>query len=473
MAGKPRIAFILPGHMRSWRFLSSDLGLKVLEKLSHFVFYNVGTVQLASIMRQRGHDVRLIFDSGTNVTPDKVDEEIICISVTTAGAPRGYEIAQAFRDRKVIIGGPHASALPLEAAPYADHVVRGEGEHILPKIVDGEITDHIVNAGLLPELDGLPYLDFSLLPFKPKNFPIITSRGCPFDCTFCAVTKMFGRKVRTRSPESIVAEVKHYARQYGDIERLDLISPNFTIQSKHCIQVLEMLLAEGIRPTLEVRTSTHICKDTKIPELLAKFPKISMLVGAETFEQESLQYYNKKRADHEVPVFMRRMNDYGFKVVASFIWGNRFDTPDSMSRLIDGIYEVNPSHFNVGLLTPFPGTDFYNEVKKDIFVDDWSYFDTLHVTHFHPTMDPFTMQKTWMRAQKKMWSLWNIGRRYREIFSPPVNKLLLWAFTRLAERDFDDFLEMLKGLDRHDPPGAPGLPGRDKAGTNEKQSLLL
>ncbi|MFC1707809.1 B12-binding domain-containing radical SAM protein [Planctomycetota bacterium] len=448
MKPKQRIAFIIPGHMKKMRFLSSDLGLRLLERFSHFVFYNTGTLQLASIMKHRGHEVSLVFDDGRNVSPRQIDAEVICLSLTTAAAPRGYEIAQMFADRTVIIGGPHASALPAEAAEHADHVVIGEGEHVLPRIIDGEIDGRIVNAGLLQDLDGIPYLDFSLLPFKPKNFPIVTSRGCPFDCCFCAVTKMFGRKVRMRSPESIVNEIKHYVRKHGEVERLDLISPNFTIQRKHCIQVLERLLAEGIRPALEIRTSTHIHNDTVIPELLSQFPVVSMLVGAESFEQEALDYYKKKRSEDDFRVFMKRMKDYGFNVVTSFIWGNKFDTPDSMWRLLDNIYELDPSHFQVGLLTPFPGTALYEEVRDDIFVDDWSYYDVMHVTHFHPKMDPLTMQTTWLKAQKQMWSLRSLAKRYRTLFSPPINKLFYWVLSRFAEAEFADFLEFLKGVEK-------------------------
>ncbi len=445
-----KIAFIIPGHLRKMRFLHSDLGLKLLEHFSHFVFYNAGTLQLASIMKNRGHDVSLIFDDGSNVGRAQVDAEVICISLTTAAAPRGYEIARRFSDRTVIIGGPHASALPHEAAQHADHVVVGEGEQVLAKIIEGHIHDKIVNAGLIQELDASPYLDFSLLPFKPKNFPVITSRGCPFDCSFCAVTKMFGRKVRARSPESILAEIKHYARQYGEIERLDLISPNFTIQKKHCIQVLEMLLAEGIVPSLEIRSSTHIGKDKAIPELLAKFPVVSLLVGAESFDDEALKLYNKPSGKDDMVAHVARMKGYGINVVTSFIWGNKLDTPDTIWRTLDNIDRIKPSHFQIGLLTPFPGTALYREVREDIFVDDWSYFDLMHVTHFHPKMDPLTMQSTWLKAQKEMWSLRNLAKRYQDLFSPPINKLFYWVMTQFAKGEFADFLEQLGQLDRAD-----------------------
>jgi radical SAM superfamily enzyme YgiQ (UPF0313 family) len=129
------------------------------------------------------------------------------------------------------------------------------------------------------------------------------------------------------------------------------------------------------------------------------------------------------------------------------IWGNKFDTPDSLWRTLDGIYAIRPSHFQVGLLTPFPGTDLYNEVSDQIFVKDWSYYDLMHVTHLHPNIDPYTMQTTWIRAQKEMWSLPSMIKRRTEFFSPPINKLFYWVVARLADREFAEFLEFLKGVD--------------------------
>ncbi len=447
MKRKESITFIIPANLKRLQFITSPVGLKLMETFSHFIFYNAGTLQLASIMKQRGHDVKFHIDRGDGLTREELDADVICISLTTAAAPRGYMIARMFSDRKVIIGGPHASALPGEAARYADHVVIGEGDEVLPRIIEGSIKDKIVTGGLIDNLDELPYMDFSLLPFKPKNFPIITSRGCPFNCNFCAVTKMFGRKVRMRSPRSIIEEVKYYIEKYGQVKRLDLISPNFTIQRNHCKEVLQMLLAEGIRPALEIRSSTHVVKDPEIPRLLSEFPVVSVLVGAESFEEESLKYYSKQREKDEYNNFVKMMKDNGLKVCSSFIWGNKFDTPDSMWRLLDRIYSSRPSHFHVNILTPFPGTDLYDEVSDDIFVKDWSYYDLMHVTSFHPKMDPYTMQTTWIKAQKEMWSLYNMIKRRAEFFSPPINKLFYSVITSFVDSEFKDFLEFLEGVD--------------------------
>jgi len=172
-----------------------------------------------------------------------------------------------------------------------------------------------------------------------------------------------------------------------------------------------------------------------------------MLVGAESFEAESLKYYKKKRGEGDFMRFMSRMKGYGFNVCTSFIWGNKFDTPDSMWRLLDNIHELQPSHFHVAMLTPFPGTALYEEVKDQLLVDDWSYFDLMHVTHDHPKMDPVTMQKTWFEAQKQMWSLRSLAKRYRHLFSPPINKLFYWVATKFADAEFQEFLELLKHLE--------------------------
>jgi hypothetical protein len=134
-----------------------------------------------------------------------------------------------------------------------------------------------------------------------------------------------------------------------------------------------------------------------------------------------------------------------------------------MWRLLDNIDEIAPSHFQVGMLTPFPGTALYQEVRDQIFVDDWSYYDLMHVTHFHPKMDPITMQRTWLKAQKEMWSLRSLGKRYKTVFSPPINKLFYWVLTRFADAEFAEFLEFLESVTpapRLAPSSDPGQPQR-------------
>ena len=174
MTCQKRVSFVIPSNLRRIRFLNSPTGLRLLERISHFVFYNVGTLQLATIIKERGHTVRFHIDSGGPLKRSQIDADVICIYLTTATASRGYEIAKMFPDRKIILGGPHASALPEEASRYADHVVIGEGENVLPDIVEGNNTAKVVHAGLIGNLDSLPFLDLSLLPFRPASYPILT-----------------------------------------------------------------------------------------------------------------------------------------------------------------------------------------------------------------------------------------------------------------------------------------------------------
>lgn len=441
-----KIAVIIPNSYERISFLTSKLGLTIMEHVSHFVFYNTGALLIATILKNMNHDVKLIFDQGKSLVNELDDIHIICLSLTTAAATRGYEIARSLSGKKIIIGGPHASAFPDEAAKYADHVVIGEGEKVLPKIIEGEITAKVVKTDIIENLDESPYLDFSLLPFKPKNFPILTSRGCPHHCCYCAVTKLFGHKTRLRSPEHIVSEIKYYIKTYGKVDRLDIISPNFTANRTHAKKILNMLIAEGITPCLEVRSSTHIGNDPEIPKLLSKFKRVSLIVGIESFEEDSLKYYRKSRKKDNLEMFVTAMKDNGINVCGGFIWGNKFDSPDSMQRLIENIYALKLSHFHIYMLTPFPGTDIYEEVKDQIFVKDWKYFDFMHVTHFHPLMDPYTMQKCWIDAQKHIWSMSEMLKRKTDFFSPPINKFFYWFINRFIDKEFSAFLDFLKEL---------------------------
>ena len=162
----------------------------------------LGPIYLGTILKNKGHEVEIYNEDIYRPDYSKLNADIIGISILTSTAKRGYEIAKKFPKEKVIIGGIHASLLPHEALEFARQVVVGEAEDVIIDIVEGKRTEPIVYGEPIQNLDNLPHPDFSLI--KGNRFPglitsVSTSRGCPFDCTFCSVTKVFGRKYRFRS----------------------------------------------------------------------------------------------------------------------------------------------------------------------------------------------------------------------------------------------------------------------------------
>lgn len=153
----------------------------------------LGPIYLGTILKNRGHEVEIYNENIYRPDYARLNADIIGISILTSTAKRGYEIARQFPKEKVIIGGVHASLSPEEALQFSRQVVIGEAEEVIVDIVEGSIKDTIVRGEAVQDLDILPYPNFSLIKgFKPSPLvmPISTSRGCPFDCTFCSVTKV-------------------------------------------------------------------------------------------------------------------------------------------------------------------------------------------------------------------------------------------------------------------------------------------
>ncbi len=205
----------------------------------------LGPVYLGTILKNRGHEVE-IYNEGIRA-PDyaHLKADLIGISILTPTARRGYEIARRFPREKVIMGGVHASLLPHEALQYARQVVVGEAEEVIADVVEGRRTDEVVYGKPIADLDCLPHPDFSLIKgyrFPSVIQPLSTSRGCPFDCSFCSVTKMFGRKYRFRSAEKIIEEIA--SRRTKSFFFCD---DNFTAYPKRARILLDLMLKNKIQ----------------------------------------------------------------------------------------------------------------------------------------------------------------------------------------------------------------------------------
>ncbi|MEI6634816.1 MAG: cobalamin-dependent protein, partial [Chlamydiota bacterium] len=123
----------------------------------------LGPVYLGTILRDRGHEVEIYNEDFFTPDYSRLDADLIGISILTATAPRGYEIADKFPRGKVIIGGVHASLLPEEAILHARQVVVGEAEEVIADVVEGRLKDPVVQGRPVADLDALPFPDLALV----------------------------------------------------------------------------------------------------------------------------------------------------------------------------------------------------------------------------------------------------------------------------------------------------------------------
>ncbi|MGA2775818.1 MAG: radical SAM protein [Candidatus Omnitrophota bacterium] len=366
----------------------------------------LGPVYLGTILKNQGHDVQIYKEDVYAPDYASIKADIIGISILTSTANRGYEIAKEFPKEKVIIGGVHASLVPEEAAEFARQVVVGEAEGVIGDIVSGRIQDAVVYGKPVEELDALPFPDFSLIEgyrLPASITPVSTSRGCPFDCSFCSVTKMFGRKYRFRSTENIKQEL--LATKAKNIFFCD---DNFAAHPKRTRELLKFLtrLKMG-RWACQVRCD--VAKDDNLLTLMAKAGCSVACIGFESVNHKTLKAYDKKQTIEEIIHAIKTFHKKKIKVHGMFVLGGDDDNEKTVWETVHFAIKHKIDTIQMMILTPFPGTKVYEKLEKQrrIFDRDWSLYDGQHIVFTPKLLSARALQVNVLEAYTRFYSPYN------------------------------------------------------------------
>lgn len=364
----------------------------------------LGPIYLGTILRDRGHKVEIYNEDIYKPDYSHLNADIIGISILTSTAKRGYEIARKFPREKVIIGGVHASLLHSEALRFCRQVVVGEAEEVITDVVEGLIKDTLVYGKPIQNLDSLPAPDFSLIKgynLRPLIMPISTSRGCPFDCSFCSVTKMFGRKYRFRSAENIIAEMKS-----RDTKSFFFCDDNFTADPKRTRLLLGLMLKNKIKGwTAQVRCDA--ARDNELLSLMAQAGCRSVCVGFESVNPLTLKAYQKRQTLEEIVSAIRSFHKRKIKIHGMFVLGSDDDNEKTIWDTLRFAIKQKIDTIQMMILTPLPGTRIYEEFRKQkrIFSRDWSLYDGQHVVFEPKLLSARQLQINIVNAYLKFYSL--------------------------------------------------------------------
>ena len=364
----------------------------------------LGPVYLATILRNRGHEVVIYHEDICRPDYKKLDVDMVGISILTSTAKRGYKIASQFPKEKVIIGGVHASLLPQEALQHARQVVVGEAEEVIVDIVEGRLRDQIVQGRPVKNLDDLPLPDFALIKdYKPvfSIVPVSTSRGCPFDCTFCSVTKMFGREYRFRSADNVMKELAS-----KESARFFFCDDNFTANPKRTRVLLERMIQANIRDwTCQVRCD--VAKDKETLDLMGKAGCAVVCVGFESVNVKTLQAYNKKQSLEDITGAISSFHREKIKIHGMFVLGGDDDSERTIWDTLKFSVKQKIDTIQMMILTPAPGTKVHIDLEqqKRIFTSDWDLYDGQHVVFNPKLLSAKQLQVSVMQAYAKFYSL--------------------------------------------------------------------
>ena len=400
---------------------------------SKFELPRLGCVLLATIMKNLGFEARAYFLSERKILEKNITADVIGISSISSTAFIAYRLGDYFRSKGkiVVMGGPHITALPEEAMEHCDYCICGEGEKCLPQLIEalnqnqnlesvqglvwrdaeGEIikNSQVVH---IQNLDENPFPDFNLLEIETEymgatgdkpTIPVQTSRGCPFACTFCSVTAMFGRKFRFRSTENIIAELKQYNPKKNAIFFYD---DNFTANPKRTKKLLREMIRLGLTFSFSTQVRVDIYKDQELLDLMVKAGCDYLYIGFESVDPDSLKEMNKNQSVEEIKLAIREISKRGIHIHGMFIFGFDNDTPKKARASVKFAirYKIDTTQFLI--LTPLPGTEFYYKMKREgrLIDTNWDEYDAHHVKFKPKNYTAWQLQMAQYHAHAKFYA---------------------------------------------------------------------
>jgi radical SAM superfamily enzyme YgiQ (UPF0313 family) len=409
-----------------------------LHIFSRFPLPRLGTIILGTMMKSRGWEVEIFVEQLRRVDFEVIQSaDIVGISTITSTAPRAYAIGDRIRKRgiPVVMGGPHVTFMAEEALEHADFVIRGEGEETLMGFIDAWETDkefseipnlsyrvdgevrHNPQQPFLKDLDQVPFPDFSLLK-SPKpgiggcyTIPVQTSRGCPFDCSFCSVTGMFGKKYRFRSTPNIIEELKRYNdRKYA----IFFYDDNFTANRQRAKELCEAMIREKLRFKWTTQVRADVAKDEELVRLMRKAGCHTVYIGFESMNEESLTAMKKRQTVQEIVQAVKVLRRHRINIHGMFVYGFDEDDWQTVKETVKFAKRARLASTQFLILTPLPGSEFYDKVRKEnrIQFRDWALYDAHHVVFQPSRLSLFDLQRAQIFSHKKFYSLKMMVRKF-------------------------------------------------------------
>ena len=411
------------------RFLFIEAPLKGWKIFGDTVSPYTGYALLGSLLEKNGIEIDAWF--GYNRTFEEMEEkvkeyspDVVGIGVATAWANESLEAVRRVRKLNpeivTILGGYHVTYLPELYAkdPSVDFIVIGEGEYTLLELVqeigkpnprfrdirglafyeDGEYI-RTPPRPLAKTLDEFPMPAYHILHIKkdvkePDRFgnylEVLTSRGCAMRCHFCSEWKMYNGTFRTRSPGRVIEEFELLHNTYG-VTAIEIADDNFQGERRRVEELIHGLLERKL--PIQWGASARVDNIIRDRDLLPKMKEagyISSVVGIESYSDEVLRRERKGITFSQTKEAFRLLREHGIGSIGTYIIGWPSDTRETIKRARDALEEIKPDILIISLLTPWPGSETWDEALEngDILDFNFAHYDLRHPLLRIPYLSP-------------------------------------------------------------------------------------
>ena len=370
-----------------------------------------GALYVAASARDSGHDVKVVIANNDDIDfyITKYQPQVVGFSCVTSTYPITRDmiihLKKAHPQIKTIIGGHHATFMYREVISESgvDYVCRGEGEEVFPKLLseleagdycpqiegivyrkDGEFFNDSQIA-LLDDIENLPKIEMDLVDdnfsFSPK---IVSSRGCPFKCSFCSISAFYGGRYRQRSVDAVIEDIKRYV-SWG-FDTFWFHDDNLTVDTKWVNAFCDRLRSENLK--ISYNCMSRVDSIVNNPEMIANMADTGcklFSIGIESGIEEVLKRMHKKINTVQIKQAIKILNNLNISHNWYMILGSadEFDTPQYIKQNIRFFSSLPLGYVLISVITPLPGTELFTRLQSESRIRhyNWEDYDITHCVY--------------------------------------------------------------------------------------------
>ena len=381
----------------------------------------IGIASIAAYLLKKGIEVNIIDPNAEKLNVEKIKNKISKLNPDIVGFPAFTEeihntaytakiIKEVNQEITTVIGGPHASAIPIETLQEFDSfdiAVYGEGESTFYDVVLKKNLDHIegiafkegndiklnINRSLIPNLDTLPFPAWHLYDLdnykgrslisgfgmkgRDLELPVESARGCPFDCVFCY--RVCGKSIRFKSPEKVADEVERNVTEFG-ANRIHFVEGTFGVNKNLAKEMCSELIKRNLHNKITWSSGGRVnVLDKELLSIMKESGCVYLGFGVESGDNEILKTIKKGITTQQIEKIFKLCKQVGIKTEANFIIGHPYETEETVLKTIEFAKKLKADHATFAILVPFPGTEVRKMAEKaigglKIISNDWSIY---------------------------------------------------------------------------------------------------